>query len=154
VGDPALPTVDTLVEELARRVDATRCALVLAPVTDHGTGGTALTRSVNAARRVVAAYQRAFVLGFQLARPREADCDFCSAVSGARGAVVNADGALYSCWETVGRAGYAVGDVRTGYVAQPPRPWRRCGDLIARTTYDDTVDAGLLDLLSGVTPTP
>lgn len=30
--------------------------------------------------------------------------------------MINADGTLYSCWESVGRAGYEVGTVVDGYL--------------------------------------
>lgn len=42
-------------------------------------------------------------------------CPYCSLPGGAGGAVVNADGALYSCWENAGRSGWQVGTVHDGY---------------------------------------
>ncbi len=47
-----------------------------------------------------------------------ADCLYCGVIGGGSGTVINADGTLYSCWESVGRTGYEVGDLRTGYL--PP----------------------------------
>lgn len=44
------------------------------------------------------------------------DCRYCGTIGGETGAVVNADGTLYSCWENAGRPEWAVGHVRRGYL--------------------------------------
>jgi uncharacterized protein len=68
--------------------------------------------------------------------------------------VVNADGTLYSCWESVGRPGYEVGTIGDGYRDYPRDTWVHCGDLALSDDgqaplvgIHDEIDAGLLDLL-------
>ncbi|KUL53267.1 radical SAM protein [Streptomyces sp. NRRL S-1521] len=55
-------------------------------------------------------------------------CPFCSGFAGTTGAVINADGTLYSCWETAGRAEWAVGTVSDGYLPddQIKNKWVAC----------------------------
>lgn len=90
-------------------------------------------------------------LGFRTPLPRDTHCDFCSVEGGRYGAVVNADGALFSCWESAGRRGYAVGTVTGGYDDYPAERWIRCGaggpaGLTLRR-FTDAVDGRLLDLV-------
>jgi uncharacterized protein len=103
-------------------------------------------------------YRHALDLGFSVRPPKEKFwCDFCSLTAGRRGAVVNADGRLYSCWETAGKPDLDVGTVADGYYPDEviaPR-WHSCdyaaaphGTPQARQTFHDTVDAALLDELS------
>jgi uncharacterized protein len=53
---------------------------------------------------------------------------YCKTVGGQTGAVVNADGVLYSCWESAGKPGWEVGDVGTGYFddARLTERWVSC----------------------------
>jgi uncharacterized protein len=101
--------------------------------------------------------REAIDLGFRIRTPQAGfHCDYCSLRSGRIGAVANADGTLYSCWETVGRAGMEVGDVRNGYLPDNrlDERWHACGynaaphddaDLVRR--FHDRTDAELLDLM-------
>jgi uncharacterized protein len=70
--------------------------------------------------------------------------------------VVNADGALSSCWETAGKPGWEVGSVADGYLpgAQVRDRWIACEDMYqypedgrAQASFRDAVDAALLDYL-------
>jgi uncharacterized protein len=82
------------------------------------------------------------------------ECPYCAAPRGERGAVINADGYLYSCWENAGRDGWAVGHVSDGYdapAAVAPK-WVACdfdikshGDKCATRAFFDEVDAAALD---------
>lgn len=81
-------------------------------------------------------------------------CPYCSAVGGTRGAVINADGGLYSCWENAGRDGWEVGHVHRGYVdrATVAQRWVACdfdikshAALDATRRFFDRVDAAALD---------
>lgn len=82
------------------------------------------------------------------------DCPYCSVVGGDSGAVINADGTLFSCWENAGREGWDVGDVTQGY-ADPDlvaRRWVACdfdreshGSQEATRRFFDAVDAATLD---------
>jgi uncharacterized protein len=151
----ALDDLGGLVARLAATVDAARCRLHIAPVLDYGQGsGDLVTPSDDTARRVLDGYALAQDAGFSLARPRAPYCPFCSDRDGRYGAVVNADGALYSCWESVGRAGYEVGTVWDGYARYPADRWVSCGHFARpaaaahRTAaFLDAVDAGVLDLI-------
>src|SRR5262249_18323182 len=86
----------------------------------------------------------------RVARPREAYCSFCSEQRGRYGAVVNADGTLFSCWDAAGRPGHEVGSVTDGYGAYTADRWVRCGETANTrpvTAFMDELDAGLLDLI-------
>lgn len=83
------------------------------------------------------------------------DCAYCGEVGGTTGAVINADGRLYSCWENAGRAGWCVGDLDTGYAeAETVRArWVACDFDVAphaaseaqARAFFDTVHGCLLD---------
>lgn len=137
-----LPHLTGLVTELAGRVDARRCRLQIAPVREDATPGL----PPGAAAGVVAAYRLARRLGFRIPRPADASCAFCGERDGRVGAVVNADGTLYSCWESAGRPGFGVGTVRSGYRSYPAGQWVSCRPY-PDPRFADDVDAGLLDLL-------
>lgn len=81
-------------------------------------------------------------------------CPYCSVSGGSQGAVVNADGALYSCWENAGRDGWPIGHVDTGYADQGTVTdrWVACdfdieahGSPTATRQFLDRVDAAALD---------
>ena len=75
---------------------------------------------------------------------------------------------LYSCWDSIGRAGYELGTVHTGYTTEHTDRWVRCASRPAATArnptarnptagnpspasdvdrFTDQMDAGLLDLM-------
>src|SRR5262249_1776503 len=91
--------------------------------------------------------EHARTLGFRLPRPTGRPCAFCAEPGGRTGAVVNADGTLFSCWESVGRPGYEVGTIESGYVDHQPRRWIRGSRSDRDGRFTDAVDAGLLDLI-------
>lgn len=81
-------------------------------------------------------------------------CPYCSLPGGAGGAVVNADGALYSCWENAGRTEWQVGNVADGYEATDTvlSRWVACdfdtkshGTGEATRRFFDHLDAAALD---------
>jgi len=151
----ALDRIDDLLVRLAAAVAAERCGFGIAPVMDYGWGvDQQVEHSSHDTRRIVNAYALAQELGFRIARPGPAYCAFCSVERGRLGAVVNADGTLYSCWDAVGRVGYEVGTVASGYLEYPPERWVRCGDSARATgapdrvaSLADEVDAAVLDLI-------
>lgn len=55
-------------------------------------------------------------------------CIHCSGFAGTTGSVINADGTLYSCWETAGKDGWQVGDVVNGYFPESEieERWTSC----------------------------
>jgi uncharacterized protein len=93
--------------------------------------------------------------GFNVPLPSaKNDCAYCSERDGQTGAVVNADGVLYSCWESAGKPGWEVGDVRAGYLPQETVSdrWVSCGyEARPRWTptdhrlFTDRVDAANLE---------
>jgi uncharacterized protein len=79
----------------------------------------------------------------------------CGFRDGRLGATVNADGTLYSCWESAGKPGWEVGTTETGYLPSEvtdPR-WVACGyearakDPAAAARFQDAVDGQILDYL-------
>lgn len=150
VTPQALPGLEQLVDDLAETVDARRCGLGLAPVVDYGPGFTGhLPPGTDARQAILDAYAAAHARGFGIARPGDQHCDFCSTEPGRHGAVVNADGVLYSCWDAIGRAGYELGSVHDGYTTYSTDRWVRCaGHTGAQWRhFIDGIDAGLLDLM-------
>jgi uncharacterized protein len=150
----ALPGIEGLLTDLATRIDPRRTGLGFAPIHDYGWSSDGLLDpSPRTAARIVAAYARAHQLGFRVRGPGPDYCAFCTDERGRRGAVIGADGSLFSCWESVGRRDYEVGTAADGYRHYPADRWVRCGSLVRHATperfahFRDEVDAGLLDLL-------
>jgi uncharacterized protein len=150
--------IDELIEQLAQRLDPARCQLTFHLVDDTGVGyASTLAHDGDLADRFVRWISRAVELGFRFRRPSPArPCQSCTVRDGRLGAVVNADGTLYSCWESAGRRGWEVGTARTGYrpAAETGDRWVRCGYATRRTepaaavrAFRDTVDARVLDHL-------
>jgi uncharacterized protein len=147
-----LPTVGELLECVAAIADPARTRVALAVIRGSGLGnGHSPLLPAMAVQQAVSAYATALELGFRVIRPRDSHCDFCSVEDGKYGAVVNADGTLFSCWESAGQPGYAVGTVTSGYDRYLLERWVRCGTSDqgepALRGFTDAVDAGLLDLL-------
>lgn len=147
-----------LVDRLAAALDTSRCSLYFELVGDVGLGyANNLMRTGEFAALMTQWQIRALEHGFTVRRPQaDTPCTFCSAENGRDGAVVNADGTLYSCWETAGKPGWEVGTVGDGYLpsAQTEGRWVACGDdyqysesRAALAEFRDTVDAALMDHL-------
>ncbi|MGW0801551.1 radical SAM protein [Nonomuraea sp. NPDC002799] len=152
----------SLLDRLATRLDPARFAIYFAPVNDGGIGfADTLQASRELGRRVGELSLHAMDLGFTLPLPSASSCLACGEVGGETGAVINADGTLFSCWESVGQDGYQVGTVDDGYLADEvidPR-WVSCGYSAEQRpdgSFADTVNAMVLDrmhaagLLGGV----
>lgn len=87
------------------------------------------------------------------------DCSFCKGFAGQTGAVINADGYLYSCWETAGRVDWRVGDIENGYLPDSVirDRWVACdyaaashGEVDHRRAFYDRIDAHTLERSYGV----
>lgn len=151
--------VRELLDRLAARTDTARAGVDIAMIDDIGIGyDNRLRHGEELAREYISWYVHALDLGFALRPPRAGFwCEFCSLKAGERGAVINADGTLYSCWETVGKPGLDVGDIWRGYLPAErldPR-WHHCdylaaehGDPRQTRRFHDTVDAAILDELA------
>jgi uncharacterized protein len=153
----SISSADALVGRLAERLDPQRFSIGFALVNDSGPGfADMLAPSPALARQVGGLYVRALEAGFGVSLPVLSKCGACGEFGGTTGSVVNADGTLYSCWESVGKQGYEVGTITAGYApAEVIRSrWVSCGyeattgpDSAATHTYRDAVDATILDWL-------
>lgn len=146
-----------LLDFLAAKLDTARCSVSLSLVGDVGIGyGNDLRAGEPLVRQFADWYVQAHELGFDVPRPSAyARCQSCSYKDGQYGAVVNADGVLYSCWETAGKAGWRVGSVRHGYLNGVDARWVSCQAQHRREetaaqlrAFQDGLDAALLDRLA------
>lgn len=146
-----------LLDDLAATVsNARQITLHLALIDDNGLGyENAVGYDRDLAETFVALHKQAIQAGMRVppSKPLTA-CPYCSAVGGGRGAVINANGRLYSCWENAGRDGWDIGDVRHGYADQDVvhSRWVACDfDIKPHATREatrrffDLVDAAALD---------
>jgi len=146
VTPQVLPRLPALLDQAASVLDVPNTNLAIAPVLDYGASVPA--PDARAAQEAVKACAKAAELGFRLVRPRDDHCDFCSETDGRLGAVVSADGTLFSCWDAVGEDDLAVGELDTGYSTESRERWRRCGGELPRTqAFSDALDAGVLDVI-------
>ncbi|HET7386120.1 MAG TPA: hypothetical protein VFJ19_05570 [Nocardioidaceae bacterium] len=107
-----------LIDDLARLRLGRGVSLDFALVDDVGIGYTnELNLALPLADHFIRLIDNAIAHGFRVSPLGGSldDCPFCGKVGGESGAVINADGVLYSCWETAGRPEWAVGTVSHGY---------------------------------------
>lgn len=148
--------LEDLVDDLGRAMPPGRASLHLALIDDVGFGYVNnVGYTARVADRFIALHSRAIEHGMTIPVSKPlTSCPYCSVFGGDAGAVINADGQLYSCWETAGRDEWSVGDITSGYL--PPdkiRPrWVACGyDIKSHGTSEqaraffDRVDAAALD---------
>lgn len=150
-----LPLLEDLVRDLSVRLDPTRCNLDIAPVLNYaGMFDNVLDRSGGEVETILRAYAAALDSGFEVGWPGGGECGFCTDQDGVSGAVINADGTLYSCWETIGKPEYEVGTIDDGYSDYPQERWVSCGEFskksateAASKAFDDALSVGLLEML-------
>ncbi len=127
------PGLGLLVKDLAAHLDPARWMLYFALVSDNDIGWDDVLPggSASVSNMLVDLTCQAAEAGFIVPAPvsEETECGYCSKSFGKGGMVVNADGRLYSCWETAGYPEMAVGDVRGGYVLLEgnEHKWVQCG---------------------------
>src|SRR5215472_2532739 len=135
---------DALVSRLAERLDPERFSIAFSLVHDSGADfADTLALSHSLARQVGDLYVRALEAGFAVSLPILSKCGACAEVGGTTGSVVNADGTLYSCWESAGKPGYEVGTISDGYAPADvvgPR-WVSCGYGAATARTPGALDA-------------
>jgi uncharacterized protein len=152
------PGIPNLIKCLADRINPVTATMVFAPVVDTGIGYRAGVSHSKGFAADLGSWQRlALEAGFSVPLPRATSpCLICGYKAGRYGAVVSADGALASCWETAGRPEWVVGNVSEGYVPEPElgRRWTTCAtaaryvdDRAAGISFWDRVDAQLLDYM-------
>jgi len=149
--------VDRVFGELGSHVDPARCTMAFAWVGDAGFGyGNSLQYVEEVGDHFVTWAIAALEAGFQVVWPTmRMTCHICSTPGGKYGAVVNADGVLYSCWQSAGKRGFEVGTIDAGYldVSQIRDRWVTCGyeygqaEPTTATNFQDRIDGRLLDFL-------
>jgi uncharacterized protein len=149
--------VGLLFDQLREHVDPSRCNVTLAWVGDAGFGyGNQLMHLDDVANAFADWTIEALERGFKTTRPSmRTTCQICSEPGGKYGAVVNADGTLYSSWQSAGKAGFEVGDLDNGYldVDTVTERWVTCGyeyeqaDPTVVDRFTDLVDGRVLDYL-------
>ena len=157
VNARSLTSLDDLLLTLGQFDAASRPSIRFGLVDDIGLNfSDAPERSDETAKRICELALHALDLGLHV-QPMAApgDCLFCSVVGGASGCVINADGTLYSCWESVGRTGFEVGDLTHGYMPMQDlaERWVDCSYNVtdaqtakmAARRISDIVDAAVLD---------
>lgn len=115
-----LDRLDDLVEDLGELALTSRKSVRLALIDDVGIGyENALRYTDELAGRFVRLIGRIMDHGFNvpLLGGSLRDCPFCGQFGGTTGTVINADGTLYSCWETAGRPEWSVGTLDDGYLS-------------------------------------
>ncbi|MXG30429.1 radical SAM protein [Streptomyces sp. YIM 132580] len=149
--------LDQLIDELASIPLATPATLSLALIDDVGVGyENQLAYADQLADRFLRLIDHALDRGLSvpvMGAPLT-DCPFCGGFAGTTGAVVNADGTLYSCWETAGRPEWSVGNLIDGYLPDETinDKWVAC-DYAAKShgapettrRFYDQVDCHILD---------
>lgn len=151
-----LPTLDAVIRDLAAVTKQGTSQIMLAPVLGlKGTFYGTVKADAALAEKVLALYDVAIVSGLGIPIPGDSRaCVDCGSPWGKTGAVIGPDGKLYSCWETIGRPEFSVGNVWSGYMENIPgmkSRWVTCGTLsdnsADKSTYEDLVAIGRLNLL-------
>jgi uncharacterized protein len=162
-------SVPRLIDDLAKKVEPGRCAFDFALVDDVSVGyRNDVAYSETFLRQLIEWHVQALEAGFDIVPDASLDhCPYCAELAGVNGAVISASGDLYSCWESAGRDGWAVGDVHQGYISgrQLTERWVACD--FDRTgpkrselqSFYDAVESAVLDwkyehhrILSGPPP--
>lgn len=149
--------IGELFDQVRDRIEPSRCTVTFAWVGDAGFGyGNDLRHVDQVGDAFVRWAVTAIDAGFRVVRPsQKTTCQICSEPGGRQGAVVNADGTLYSCWQSAGKPGWEVGTVDAGYLDPDsvPERWVTCGyeyehaDPAVAARFQDRVDGGILDYL-------
>ena len=108
----------------------TRAAFVALVLRAESLTSSATASAEDLERHFLDWHLRALTAGFRVEPPVVAkSCSYCDTVGGRDGAVVSADGRLYSCWDSAGQAGFEVGDLDTGYApdTEITDRWVSCG---------------------------
>lgn len=149
--------IGELFAQLEGRADPSTCTITFAWVGDAGFGYRNSLRHVDEVSDGFVGWTIAAIeAGYRMVRPSmRTTCQICSEPGGKYGAVVNADGVLYSCWQSAGKPGFGVGSVDDGYfdVSNVSERWVTCGyeyqqgDESTVADFQDRVDGRVLDFL-------
>jgi uncharacterized protein len=149
--------IGELFSQLEGKVDPARCSVTFAWVGDAGFGYSNTLRHIDEVSHGFVTWSlTALETGFRVGWPSmKTTCQICSRPGGRYGAVINADGTLYSCWQSAGKRGFEVGTVDEGYrdLSQVSDRWVTCGyeyeqvDPAVAEEFQDRVDGQVLDHL-------
>lgn len=156
-----LSRLEQLINDLHENLGSNRVTLRIGMLDDIGIGfDDSPTASTATRNHVVNAAIHAVDLGFAVDPMATTDgCLYCGVIGGASGCVINADGRLYSCWESVGRPGFEVGHVDLGFlpIDELSDRWVDCSYNVSASATDralmsslrDAVDIAVLDRTYG-----
>lgn len=146
-----VPGLEQLIDDLAGRLGTDRICLRFGLLDDIGIGFVDAPGSMGQVRDLLMPVVLLAVdLGFTVDPLASVeDCLYCGVVGGGSGCVINADGTLYSCWESVGRSGYEVGDINHGYLTpeQLSGRWVDCSYNVTTARHDRTALSALCDAI-------
>lgn len=139
---------------------AATASLILGLVDDIGIGFDNVTPySPDVAAEMVSINRAARAAGFHTSlRTPISSCVYCSDPT--LGITIDADGTLYSCWQTAGRTEWSIGSLEGGIdPAQLPQRWVACdvnaaphGNTAERDNFWNLVDQDILDASIGLDP--
>jgi uncharacterized protein len=149
--------IGKLYDQFEGRLDPSRCSVTFAWVGDSGVGyENDLKHGDRVADQFLDWSIQGLERGYQVQRPSmRTTCQTCSVPGGRHGSVINADGTLYSSWQSAGKPGWEVGTVDTGYqdLDTVRERWVNCGyeyeqaDGGQLARFQDSVDGRLLDYM-------
>jgi uncharacterized protein len=138
--------IEVLVDDLAAKLDPARCSMHFALVDATQAGFHATVTHEQLQTAYVGWHLRALAAGFDVDVPSgSAECRYCDHTRGRDGAVVGADGVLYSCWDSAGQRGFDVGTAADGYYADDrvEDRWVSCGYQSTSATADEPQESSL-----------
>ncbi|MFJ8686493.1 radical SAM protein [Micromonospora wenchangensis] len=156
ISHHTLAGVSALIDDLAALNLPQSASVHLALIDDIGIGyENKISCDASLAKQFIGLVDHAFDAGLTVPVTGNSlkDCPFCGEFAGGTGAVINADGTLFSCWETAGRTDWAVGDIRNGYLPndQIKHRWVACDYAAAShgradevRAFHDAIDAHIL----------
>lgn len=145
-------SIGSLIDDLEEKLSPEKVRIGFSLVHDPGIGFSGVAEKNNIlAQHLVDGYIRLAKAGFDVPLPRGTQsCITCGKVGGGSGAVINADGTLYSCWESAGKKGWEVGDIERGYLTEETvsSRWVACGYSSSDVRENDDIE-GFEDLVDG-----
>lgn len=124
-----LDGIPRLLVDLANHLEPRKTEIEFAPVDDIGVGfSDVVVETDRLVHDMAGMYEMAAELGFRVKAPMPSSCQYCGPEPGLGGAVINADGTLYSSWDNLGRLERRAGHVGRGYDAKAIDRWTACGE--------------------------
>ncbi len=152
VGRERLCDTLPVITDLARAARPDRTEIYFALLRDYPIEGATNTERLPISSTEVDEWvDAALAAGFEVLAPSAGFCTYCTERNGRFGAVIGADGFLYSCWETADRPEWRVGHPRSGYLQDQETVvarWKNCGQgALPHQNQEGHVEAFILDAL-------